>query len=76
MKSVSKPKSFSDRLKEAVSKVKPTPKEPAPAPVKPAPAAEEKKPKERKVNPQTHANYRSLKIHNRGSRGGGRFRRR
>ncbi|KAJ5396733.1 hypothetical protein N7509_004846 [Penicillium cosmopolitanum] len=73
-KPVPKPKSFSDRLKEAVSKVKPTSKEPAPVPVKSAPATEEKKPKERKVNPQTHANYRSLKIH-RGSRGGGRFRR-
>jgi hypothetical protein len=75
-KPVPKPKSFSDRLKEAVSKVKPTSKEkePVPVPVKPAPATEEKKPKERKVNPQTHANYRSLKIH-RGSRGGGRFRR-
>lgn len=75
-KPVPKPKSFSDRLKEAVSKVKPSFKEPVPVPVKPAPATEEKKPKERKVNPQTHANYRrSLKIH-RGSRGGGRFRRR
>ncbi|KAJ5965545.1 hypothetical protein N7481_012259 [Penicillium waksmanii] len=75
-KPVPKPKSFSDRLKEAVSKVTPTSKEPAPVSTKPPPATEEKKkPKERKVNPQTHANYRSLKIHNRGSRGGGRFRR-
>lgn len=75
-KHIPKTKSFSDRLKEAVSKVKPKAKEPAPAPVKAAPEKEEKKPKERKVNPQTHANYRSLKIHSRGgSRGRGRFRR-
>ncbi|OQE29582.1 hypothetical protein PENSTE_c002G06333 [Penicillium steckii] len=73
-----KPKSFSDRLKEAVSKVKPTTKEqPAPVPVKVTQEKEEKKPKERKVNPQAHANYRSLKIGNRGgSRGRGRFGRR
>jgi hypothetical protein len=40
---------------------------------------ENKKPSTRKVNPQAHANYRSLKIRNRGGRGGrnfGRFRRR
>lgn len=71
-----KTKSFSDRLKEAVSKVKPTPKETQPVPVKVTQDKEEKKPKERKINPQAHANYRSLKIHNRGSRGRGRFRRR
>ncbi|KAL3453447.1 DNA replication/checkpoint protein [Aspergillus insuetus] len=39
---------------------------------------ENKKPSTRKVNPQAHANYRSLKIRNRGGRGRnfGRFRRR
>lgn len=68
-------KSFSERIKEAVSMAKPTAKElPVAAPQ--APEKEEKKPKPRKVNPQTHANYRSIKIGNRGSRGGGRFRRR
>ncbi|KAL4870747.1 DNA replication/checkpoint protein [Aspergillus spectabilis] len=40
----------------------------------------EKKPSTRKINPQAHANYRSLKIRNRGGRAGGRgfgrFRRR
>lgn len=73
-------KSFSERIKEAVSMAKPATKDP-PAKdqsMKPpqAPDEEGKKPKPRKVNPQTHANYRSLKIGNRGSRGGGRFRRR
>lgn len=68
-------KSFSERIKEAVSMSKPTAKEP-PVEAPQAPEKEEKKPKPRKVNPQTHANYRSLKIGNRGSRGGGRFRRR
>ncbi|KAL4921826.1 DNA replication/checkpoint protein [Aspergillus aurantiobrunneus] len=40
--------------------------------------ADTKKPSTRKVNPQAHANYRSLKIRNRGGRGRGsaRFRRR
>ncbi|KAL4988260.1 DNA replication regulator sld2 [Aspergillus falconensis] len=32
-----------------------------------------KKPSKRKINPQAHANYRSLKIRNRGGRTGGRF---
>ncbi|KAJ5111240.1 hypothetical protein N7532_001775 [Penicillium argentinense] len=74
-KPMAKPKSFSDRLKEAVSKVKPKAEGPPPAePAKALVQKEEKKPKERKVNPQSHANYRSLKIGNRSSRGRGRFR--
>ncbi|KAJ5161080.1 hypothetical protein N7492_006472 [Penicillium capsulatum] len=70
-------KSFSERIKEAVSMAKPTAKEP-PATPQQAPEKVEAKPKPqpRKINPQAHANYRSLKIGNRGSRGGGRFRRR
>lgn len=70
-------KSFSERIKEAVSMIKPKPKEP-PAKAPQALQEEEKVAKVRKVNPETHANYRSLKIRNksRGSRGRGRFRRR
>lgn len=72
-------KSFSERIKEAVSMVKPKSKEP-PAKAMQAPQEEEKEKvaKARKVNPEAHANYRSLKIRNRsgGSRGRGRFRRR
>lgn len=71
-------KSFSERMKEAVAMVKPKPKEP---PVKTAQVQEEQKEKVakvRKVNPEAHANYRSLKIRNRSgaSRGRGRFHRR
>lgn len=71
-------KSFSERIREAVSMSKPPPKE---EPLKGAPALEkeEKAPKTRmiKANSQAHTNYRSLKIHHRGgSRGHGRFRRR
>ncbi|KAJ6031081.1 hypothetical protein N7540_001813 [Penicillium herquei] len=76
-KPVSRPKSFSERIREAVSMSQPTAME---APAKPAqkkePEKEEKQPRVRKLNPQAHANYRSLKIGNRGSRGRGRFRRR
>ncbi|KAJ5652079.1 hypothetical protein N7507_009505 [Penicillium longicatenatum] len=73
-----RPKSFSERIKEAVLMAKPTAPE---APIKPSAKPEEpekeKKPRDRKINPQAHANYRSLKIRNRGgTRGGGRFRRR
>lgn len=75
-KPMSRTKSFSERIKEAVSMSKPKAKEP-PVTASKAPEKEEKKnPKPRKVNPETHANYRSLKIRNRPSRGGGRFRRR
>lgn len=72
-------KSFSERMKEAVAMVKPTPKEP-PAKTGQVPQEEQKQKvaKVRKVNPEAHANYRSLKIRNRSgaSRGRGRFRRR
>jgi hypothetical protein len=76
-KPLAKAKSFSDRIKEAVG-FRPKAKE---APIK-APEPEEEREKEektkppKKVNPQTHANYRSLKIHRGRGRGGGRFRRR
>ncbi|CAG8085509.1 unnamed protein product [Penicillium olsonii] len=73
-----KPKSFSERIKEAVSSSAAKPKEQAPL-GKPPKTAEpsEKKPRPRKVNPQTHANYRSININRGGSsRGRGRFRRR
>ncbi|KAJ5623227.1 hypothetical protein N7490_011832 [Penicillium lividum] len=72
-----RPKSFSDRIKEAVLMAKPTAMEPPAKLQKPQEPEKEKKPRDRKINPQAHANYRSLKIKNRGgSRGGGRFRRR
>ncbi|KAJ5692468.1 hypothetical protein N7462_001891 [Penicillium macrosclerotiorum] len=67
-------KSFSERIKEAVSIVRLKPKEVS---VKaPQSAPEEQKKPGRKISAQAHANYRSLKINNRGSRGRGRFRRR
>ncbi|KAJ6114689.1 hypothetical protein N7486_000467 [Penicillium sp. IBT 16267x] len=71
-------KSFSERIKEAVLMAKPTATEaPAKPSAKPEEPEKEKKPRDRKINPQAHANYRSLKIRNRGgTRGGGRFRRR
>ncbi|KAJ5594200.1 uncharacterized protein N7459_000408 [Penicillium hispanicum] len=68
-------KTFSERIKEAVSMARPKAKEPAPQ-AAPVPEPAEKKPRARKINPEAHANYRSLKIGNRGSRGHGRFRRR
>ncbi|CAG8299797.1 unnamed protein product [Penicillium salamii] len=80
-KPASKPKSFSERIKEAVSSSAAKPKE-QPALGKPPKTstseASEKKPRPRKVNPLTHANYRSVNINRGGSsRGrGGRFRRR
>jgi hypothetical protein len=78
-KPVARTKSFSERIKEAVSSSAAKPKE-QPTLGKPPKTAVsgEKKPHARKINPQAHANYRSLKIGNRGgSRGrGGRFRRR
>jgi hypothetical protein len=82
-KPAAKPKSFSERIKEAVSLSAASaakPKEQAPLGKPPKTAeATEKKPPARKVNPLTHANYRSLSINRGGgsSRGrGGRFRRR
>ncbi|KAJ5153124.1 DNA replication regulator sld2 [Penicillium canariense] len=71
-------KSFSERIKEAVSMAKPQVKE-APSKATSVPEKEDKPPKPRmiKANAQSHTNYRSLKIHHRGgSRGHGRFRRR
>ncbi|KAJ5766947.1 uncharacterized protein N7511_004563 [Penicillium nucicola] len=80
-KPVARTKSFSERIKEAISSsAAANPKEPGSLGKPPKTAApEEKKPRAaRKINPQAHANFRSLKIGNRGgSRGrGGRFRRR
>lgn len=76
-KPIARTKSFSQRLKEAVaSAVKPKAKETVEKKPR-APEKEKKKPRPRKVNPEAHANYRSLKIRNRGSKSrGGRFRRR
>lgn len=77
-KPLARARSFSERIKEAVSMCKPQPKEEPPKAL-PAPDKEEKAPKARmiKANSQAHTNYRSLKIHHRGgSRGRGRFRRR
>lgn len=74
-----KSKSFSEKMKEAIGVPDPKPKDPQEkAPPPQAKTSEAKKPRERKVNPQAHANYRSLKIRNRGSkgRGAGRFGRR
>lgn len=71
-------KSFSERIKEAISMPKPQPKDEPPKAL-PASDKDEKAPKTRmiKANSQAHTNYRSLKIHHRGgSRGRGRFRRR
>lgn len=77
-KPVSRPKSFSERIKEAVSSAaKPQEQEPlGKPPKKPSETAEAKKPRARKINPQAHANYRSININRGGSsRGRGRFRR-
>ncbi|EPS26806.1 hypothetical protein PDE_01745 [Penicillium oxalicum 114-2] len=81
-KPLSRPKSFSERIKEAVSMAKPAPKEEPRAEPKKAPLvpqAEATAPKTRmiKANARVHTNYRSLKIHHRGStQARGRFRRR
>lgn len=78
-KPAAKPKSFSERIKEAVSSSAAKPKEQAPLGKPPKNTeAKEKKPRARKVNPQAHANYRSLSINRGGSSRarGGRFRRR
>ncbi|KAF4211168.1 hypothetical protein CNMCM8980_002618 [Aspergillus fumigatiaffinis] len=79
IKPVTKSKSFSEKMKEAIGVVQPQPAERPAKPAKPAVEEEEtKKVRTRKVNPEAHANYRSLKIRNRNSkgRGAGRFRRR
>lgn len=66
-----KSKSFSERIKEAVSSVaKPQSKfRPQKGSLATAAAKEEKKPCVRKVNPEAHANYRALKIRNKGTKG-------
>ncbi|KAF3023275.1 DNA replication regulator sld2 [Penicillium rubens] len=78
-KPVARPKTFSERIKEAVSSSAAKQQEQEPMgkpPKKPSETAEAKKPRARKVNPQAHANYRSLSINRGGSsRGRGRFRR-
>lgn len=76
---VTKSKSFSEKMKEAIGVVQPQPAErPAKAAQPVVKEDETKKVRARKVNPQAHANYRSLKIRNKNSkgRGAGRFRRR
>ncbi|PWY87978.1 hypothetical protein BO94DRAFT_556432 [Aspergillus sclerotioniger CBS 115572] len=69
-------KSFSERMKEAIAADKPQ-EEPQKAP-QPKAKEQEKKPPARKVNPAAHANYRSLKLRNKNTkgRGGRRFGRR
>ncbi|KAJ5780573.1 hypothetical protein N7457_005733 [Penicillium paradoxum] len=78
-KLAAKPKSFSERIKEAVSlsAAKQKDQEPLGKPPKKPSTTEAKKPHARRINPQAHANYRSLSINRGGfSRGrGGRFRR-
>ncbi|KAL2815512.1 DNA replication/checkpoint protein [Aspergillus granulosus] len=92
LKPLARAKSFSQKMKEAIGAGKPPA---GPGDFEKAKLSEakenkkkererdaekeSKKPSTRKVNPQAHANYRSLKIRNRGGRGGrnfGRFRRR
>ncbi|KAE8153976.1 DNA replication regulator sld2 [Aspergillus avenaceus] len=77
-KPLARSKSFSEKMKEAIGVVKPqVTSNPEKAP-RPPTKEKEAKPRERKVNPQAHANYRSLKIRNKNSkgRGAGRFGRR
>ncbi|KAL4897769.1 DNA replication/checkpoint protein [Aspergillus ambiguus] len=74
-----KSKSFTEKMKEAIGRENLPSKNPPEKPVQPPVQETVKKPaRPRKVNPETHANYRSLKIRNRGSkgRGAGRFGRR
>lgn len=77
-----KRKSFSEKMKEAISSVaKPHSKPREENKSRPEPAAKKQVTREkpaRKVNPDAHANYRSLKIRNKNTKGrfGGRFRRR
>ncbi|PYI07569.1 hypothetical protein BO78DRAFT_417688 [Aspergillus sclerotiicarbonarius CBS 121057] len=70
-------KSFSERMKEAIAADKPQEERQEKAP-QPKAKEQEKKPRARKVNPAAHANYRSLKLRNKNTkgRGGGRFGRR
>ncbi|PYH40274.1 protein sld2 [Aspergillus saccharolyticus JOP 1030-1] len=77
-----KSKSFSEKMKEAIAAGKPpapeNPEQPPPQRQAQVKDAEPSKPRARKVNPEAHANYRSLKIRNKNSkgRGAGRFGRR
>ncbi|KAJ5668169.1 uncharacterized protein N7477_006739 [Penicillium maclennaniae] len=75
-KPLTKAKSFSERIKEAVGLMPKTQKVPVKAPEPEIEDKEKKTKPPKKVNPQAHANYRSLKIHRGRGRGGGRFRRR
>ncbi|KAJ5372494.1 DNA replication/checkpoint protein [Penicillium concentricum] len=76
-KPVARPKTFSERIKEAVSSAaKPQEQEPLGKPPKnPSETAEAKKPRGRKIKPEAHANYRSMNINRGSSRARGRFRR-
>ncbi|KAE8388627.1 DNA replication/checkpoint protein [Aspergillus alliaceus] len=77
-KPLTRNKSFSERMKEAIGSVKPPPTEKREKPSQPPVKEKETKPRERKINPAAHANYRSLKLRNKNSkgRGAGRFGRR
>ncbi|KAL5359765.1 DNA replication/checkpoint protein [Aspergillus floccosus] len=72
-------RSFTEKMKEAIGSNRLPSKNPPEKPSQPqVKDTEKKQPRPRKVNPEAHANYRSLKIRNRGSkgRGAGRFGRR
>ncbi|BDD62442.1 hypothetical protein MAP00_007409 [Monascus purpureus] len=79
-----RPKSFSEKMQEAISSVGDIESKTGPNTKEKARKSqskqedEVKKPRARKINPEAHANYRSLKIRNRShkGRGFGRFRRR
>lgn len=74
---VSKPKakSFSEKIKEAISSVgKPEPKPQekqlsTATPKEKVKEKENKQPRARRVNPEAHANYRALNIRNKGTKG-------
>ncbi|KAJ5118772.1 hypothetical protein N7526_010409 [Penicillium atrosanguineum] len=74
-KPLARAKSFSERIKEAVGFMPKAKVVPLKAPEPETDDKEEKTKPPKKVNPQAHANYRSLKIHRGRGRGGGRFRR-
>ncbi|PKY08294.1 hypothetical protein P168DRAFT_246742 [Aspergillus campestris IBT 28561] len=79
--SLTRGKSFSEKMREAIAESKPQSNEPPQTKEAKAPRAqkpkESKKPAPRKIDPQAHANYRSLKMRNKNTkgRGRGRFRR-
>lgn len=78
---IPKSKSFSEKMKEAISSVAKPPPKPQEKSSVPKPTKEKEenqKPRTRKVNPEAHANYRALKIRNKGTKGrfAGRFGRR